>query len=309
MKKILMVCGVAAALMSMASCGAANGSAGANDSVATTIGEFNGSQLNMQFAQLPDDMKKKFNKEEMLKGIEYILLTDTTKQNYMTGMQIAMQLWGQIYQMEQNGIPVNRKALFNAYKQAFLADSVTDMAAISNRHQTIMNEISQKMIAAQEEKAAAERKAKEESPEAKKAVAEGKAYIDKVMKEDPSIKKTESGLAYKVVSEGTGEKPGERARVTVNYKGTLINGKEFDANDGARFPLNGVIPGFAEGLKLMNKGAHYILYIPGNIAYGVDGTPDGSIGPMETLIFDVTLTDFENPDAPQAATVKPATNK
>lgn len=305
MKKILMACGVAAVLASFASCGSAGVSGNANDSVATVIGEFNGANLNMQYAQLPEDMKAKFNKDEMLKGIEYILLTDTTKQNYVTGMQIAMQLWGQIYQMEQSGISINRKALYNAYKEAFLADSVADMAAISNRHQTIMSELSQKMIAAQEEKDAAARKAKEEAPEAKKAVADGKAYVDNLIKKDPSIKKTESGLAYKVVNEGTGEKPGPRARVTVNYKGTLINGKEFDANDGAKFPLNGVIPGFAEGMKMMNKGAHYILYIPGDLAYGVDGTPDGSVGPMETLIFDVTLVDFENPDATTPATVKP----
>jgi len=306
MKKILMACGVAAALVSMASCGAAGSAAGDNDSISATIGEFNGSQLNMQFAQLPEEMKAKFNKQDMLKGIEYILTTDTTKQNYMTGMQIAMQLWGQLYQMEQNGIKVDRKALLDAYKKAFLADSVTDMAEIAGRHQTIMNEISQKMMAAQEEKAAAERKAKENSPEAKKAVEAGKAYVADLMKKDPSIKKTASGLAYKVVSEGNGETPADRARVTVDYKGTLTNGKEFDANNGAKFPLNGVIPGFAEGLKLMKKGAHYILYIPGDLAYGPDGTPDGSIGPMETLIFDVTLTDFENPEAAKPATVKPA---
>lgn len=306
MKKILMACGVAAALASMASCGSTSTGAGANDSVAVALGEFNGAQLNMQFAQLPEEMKAKFNKEDMFKGIEYVLNTDTTKQNFITGMQIGMQLWGQLYQMEQSGISVNRKALIEAYKKALMADSISDMPAIAARHQAVMTDLNKKIMEAQEAKAAADRKARENSPEAQKAVKEGKAYVDDLMKKDPSIKKTQSGLAYKVVSEGSGETPADRARVTVNYKGTLIDGKEFDANNDAKFPLNGVIPGFAEGLKLMKKGAHYILYIPGDLAYGPDGTPDGSIGPMATLIFDVTLTDFENPEAPKAAEVKPA---
>ena len=109
------------------------------------------------------------------------------------------------------------------------------------------------------------------------------------MKEDPSIKKTASGLAYKVLEQGTGEMPTDADQVVVAYKGTLINGKEFDSNDNATFPVRGVVPGFAEALKMMNPGSHYVIYIPAELAYGVDGTPDGSIPPMSTLVFDVTV--------------------
>ena len=101
-----------------------------------------------------------------------------------------------------------------------------------------------------------------------------------------------SGLQYKVITMGTGPKPELTSIVSVNYKGTLIDGKEFDSSykrgQPATFPVNGVIAGWTEALQLMPVGSKWMLYIPSNLAYGEQAAgPD--IGPNSTLIFEVEL--------------------
>jgi FKBP-type peptidyl-prolyl cis-trans isomerase FkpA len=111
------------------------------------------------------------------------------------------------------------------------------------------------------------------------------------------IKKTASGLMYEVMKEGNGPKPMDTSIVRVHYKGTLINGKVFDSSvergEPVTFPLNGVIPGWTEGVQLMSVGSKYKFYIPGNLAYGPQGEPRAGIGPNETLIFEVELLSIE----------------
>ncbi len=106
---------------------------------------------------------------------------------------------------------------------------------------------------------------------------------------------TESGLQYEVLSEGSGEKPGAEDVVTVHYSGTLIDGTVFDSSyqrgTPATFPLNGVIPGWAEGVQLMSVGASYRFFIPPALGYGDTGAGD-IIGPNELLIFDVELLEI-----------------
>ena len=104
---------------------------------------------------------------------------------------------------------------------------------------------------------------------------------------------TESGLQYKVVTEGSGAKPTGDDTVEVHYSGTLLDGTVFDSSykRGApvTFPVRGVIPGWTEALQLMPVGSKWQLFIPSNLAYGPGGTGGGPIGPNAALIFDVEL--------------------
>jgi len=107
---------------------------------------------------------------------------------------------------------------------------------------------------------------------------------------------TESGLQYKILKLGNGPKPDENDIVKVNYKGTLINGNQFDSSYDrgapAEFQLNTVIKGWAEGLQLMPEGSKFILYVPENLAYGASGVGT-VIEPFSTLIFEVELLEVK----------------
>src|SRR5205823_2237558 len=130
-----------------------------------------------------------------------------------------------------------------------------------------------------------------------KNAAEGTKFLEENKKKE-GVKTTASGLQYKLIKEGTGAQPKATDTVTVNYRGTLINGKEFDSSykrgQSATFPLNGVIKGWTEALQLMKTGAKYQLFIPPNLAYGERAvSPDLSAN--STLIFDVELMDVKPP--------------
>ncbi|HEX7817699.1 FKBP-type peptidyl-prolyl cis-trans isomerase [Dyella sp.] len=136
-------------------------------------------------------------------------------------------------------------------------------------------------------------KAKKEYNEASsKNKAEGDAFLAK-NKSAAGVKTTASGLQYQVITAGTGARPGPNDTVQINYVGSFVNGEVFDdssKHDGggpASIPLGGVIPGFREGLQLMQTGGHYKLFIPANIAYGAQ--PQNGFPPNATIIFDVTL--------------------
>jgi len=140
---------------------------------------------------------------------------------------------------------------------------------------------------------------------AEKNKAEGEKFLEENKKKD-GVKTTASGLQYKVIKEGSGASPKETDTVVTNYRGTLIDGTEFDSsykrNEPASFPVNRVIKGWTEALQLMKPGAKYQLFIPSSLAYGERGAGQ-TIGPTATLIFDVELLSIKAPEP--AATVAP----
>ena len=124
----------------------------------------------------------------------------------------------------------------------------------------------------------------------------GRIFLEE-NKKNPDVKVTPSGLQYKVITMGTGEKPAATNTVTVKYKGTLLDGTVFDSTEKQggepiQFPLNGVIPGWTEGVQLMPTGSKFIFYIPSDLAYG-----DRGAGPQipggATLIFEIELISFK----------------
>jgi len=135
-----------------------------------------------------------------------------------------------------------------------------------------------------------ERAAKQEGV-AKKNKNEGEAFMTANKKKE-GVKALASGLQYKVIKAGTGKKPNINDSVTTHYRGTLVDGTEFDSSykhgQPVTFPVSGVIAGWTEALQLMQEGAKWQLFIPPNLAYGERGT-GGVIGPNATLIFEIEL--------------------
>ncbi len=153
--------------------------------------------------------------------------------------------------------------------------------------QEFQKEMQAKMLEKQKEFEAEEKK----KGEANKAASE--KFLEENKKKD-GVKVTASGLQYKEGTTGTGAKPTAQDVVKVHYKGTLIDGKEFDSsykrNEPVEFPLGQVIPGWTEGLQLMPVGSKWTLYLPSTLAYGEQAPPD--IGPNQALIFEVELLDI-----------------
>lgn len=120
---------------------------------------------------------------------------------------------------------------------------------------------------------------------------EGKTFLEN-NKKQAGVKETASGLQYIVLQEGTGVKPVATDTVLAHYKGTLLNGKQFDSsydrNEPISLPLNRVIQGWTEGIQLMSTGSKYRFFIPYNLAYGERGA-GSDIPPYSTLIFEVEL--------------------
>lgn len=167
--------------------------------------------------------------------------------------------------------------------QAFNEDDpVIENSGMQVLMQTFQQEIAQNRQARQEEEASGN-------------IAEGEEFLqENAEKEDVMV--TESGLQYRVVEEGTGAQPTAEDEVEVHYRGTLISGEEFDSSyergEPATFPLNRVIPGWTEGLQLMNEGATYEFFVPAELAYGNNPPPGSPIQPGSVLIFEVELLDI-----------------
>jgi FKBP-type peptidyl-prolyl cis-trans isomerase len=134
-----------------------------------------------------------------------------------------------------------------------------------------------------------------QNAESEKNLKAAKDFLEK-NKTKPEVAVTESGLQYEVLQEGAGASPKASDVVRVHYRGTLLDGTEFDSSysrgEPISFALDQVIPGWTEGVQLMNAGAKYKFYIPPELGYGPRGAGD-SIGPNEALIFEVELLAIE----------------
>ena len=137
---------------------------------------------------------------------------------------------------------------------------------------------------------------------AEKNIEAGLAYLEENGKRE-GVVTTDSGLQYEVLTEGEGASPAATDVVKVHYRGTLLDGTEFDSSykrgEPAEFPLNRVIAGWTEGVQLMKEGAKYRFHIPSELAYGQRST--GAITPNSTLVFDVELLEVVKPEADEAA--------
>ena len=141
--------------------------------------------------------------------------------------------------------------------------------------------------------------AKLQKEQSDKNLKEGQAVLEK-NKKNPGVIITPSGLQYQIIKEGTGPKPDSTDAVSVNFRGTLINGEEFDARKAYTLPLRGVFAGMTEAFLKMGVGSKWKLFIPANLAYGEQAPRQGKIKPNMALIFEIDVLGIE-PKKPQPA--------
>lgn len=194
-------------------------------------------------------------------------------------------------QFKQDEVDVNIDELLKGLKDGLAGKK---SAIPQEQSQEVVQAFQRMMIAKQQEKQ--KQQAAEAVKLGEKNAVEGKAFLEDNKKKE-GVQTTASGLEYKVVKEGEGEKPKATDQVTVHYKGTFLDGTEFDSSykrkEPATFPLNGVIKGWTEGVQLMKVGAKYQFWIPENLAYGKDGRP--GIPPNTTLYFEIELISIGTP--------------
>lgn len=287
MKKVFIAIGACAMLLTSA-CGKATGNEAdraANDSISDLFGVVVGGQFAQEISRMPE-----MDKDAFLRGISTAVLADTSDVSYLQGLAQGSRLAQQFqYFYKEMGVDIDRDLFLKQFKKAILADSVSGDVMMQ---QTALNQLMEKA-----QKRAEERKEAElnNAPEAVANRKAGEAYIDSIRKADPSIQVTPSGLAYKVINAGEGDNISENDMASVIYKGSLTDGTVFDDSKGEarKFSPRRVVPGFGEGLQMMKKGAKYVLYIPGDLAYGVKGMPQAGIGPNQTLVFDVEIADID----------------
>jgi FKBP-type peptidyl-prolyl cis-trans isomerase FklB len=199
------------------------------------------------------------------------LRTDPEKNSYSAGYDIGRSVRRQL-------VDVDAEAMARGLKDAIggVAPALTD------------EEMQQRFLTLRQESA---RKIQEKNKK------DGEAFLAR-NKGGKGVKTTASGLQYKVITAGKGKKPKAEDTVTVNYRGTLIDGAEFDSSykrgQPATFPVKGVIRGWTEALQLMPEGSKWTLYIPADLAYGERGAGP-MIGPHSTLIFEVELLSIAKP--------------
>ena len=263
MKKFFSVLMVALLVGTMASCngnkaGDDSKSSKINDSIAMQMGQLIGSQLKMMQEQPGAD---EFDQAQILKGIETILKSDTTKRtrSYNQGLAIGMQILAGLEQTEQQSGSIDRKKFLSELKKALNSKDSVDMMKLQQMQGNMMGLMQR---AAQAKGADNDKK--------------GQQYIAEQMKKDKSLKRLSTF--------------NDSATVDVLYEGKHIDGKVFDSKKDSPVPFNlkQVVPGFRELITNLKPGAQAIAIIPGALAYGEQGNPQGGIGPNETLVFEVT---------------------
>ncbi len=206
--------------------------------------------------------------------------SDKEKVSYVIGTLVAKD-------MKNQGVDLNTDLFMKGFKDAF---SGAKLAVSDKEAEDVMNAFRGEMVAKKQatmKKVGDENKKKEE------------AFLSENKKKE-GVHTLASGLQYKVLREGSGGKPTLYDKVTVNYRGTLLDGTEFDSsykrNQPATFAVNSVIPGWSEALQLMKTGSKWQLFIPAKLAYGEAGA-GGVIPPNATLTFEVELLNLGNPAA------------
>ena len=215
-----------------------------------------------------------------------VLNDETSRVSYAIGMSVGRSLLN----VQNQGEVVDTDLVGRAIK-----DTLSGGTTLLTQEQ-----MQETLMAFQKDLAAKQQKKREELAAREKA--EGEAFLA-TNKNNPGVVTLPDGLQYKVLTEGTGPVPTNTDNVTVNYRGTLLDGTEFDSSikrgQPAKFPVTGVIRGWTEALLNMKTGSKWQLFIPSELAYGERGRP--GIPPNAVLTFEVELLSIESPPPPKPA--------
>lgn len=206
--------------------------------------------------------------------------TEEQKEAYAFGANLASFVNDRLTQQEELGLIYDKAIVIEGF-----TESLQDQSELTQEEmQGLISKMESKMRTLMQEQTA---KAKAENVE------KGKAYLAENAKRE-GVTVTDSGLQYEVLTQGEGEKPGAQDTVKVHYKGTLLDGTEFDSSysrgEPTSFPLHRVISGWTEGVQLMSVGSKFKFHIPPELAYGDRST--GKITANSTLIFEVELLEI-----------------
>jgi len=215
-----------------------------------------------------------------------VLDAEIQKQAYGLGASIGMYTQRNIEEQTKMGLSLDQEIIIRGFTDSIAGKSIIEKEEI----QTLMMNLEQTMKAKQQEAA---------KISSEKAIAEGAIFLAENAKKE-GVKVTESGLQYLVLTEGKGDKPAATDKVKVHYRGTFLNGEEFDSsykrNEPIVFGLNRVIRGWTEGVQLMSVGAKYKFTIPSDLAYGPNGNQ--GIPGNSVLEFEVELLEIVKPQEP-----------
>lgn len=219
-----------------------------------------------------------------------VLDTDAAKQSYAMGITVGKYLNSAVEEHKKLGLPLASETMVRGVQ-----DTLAGKAALTDEEvQKIMTALDEQFRAKQAEAAKAK---------AEEAIAKGKAYLEENAKK-AGVTVTESGLQYEVITAGDGPKPKAEEKVRVKYKGTFIDGTEFDSTEKSNggepveFMLNQVIKGWTEGVQLMGVGSKFKFTIPAELGYG-----ERDVGPIpanSTLLFEVELLGIVGEEAAPA---------
>ena len=205
------------------------------------------------------------------------LASEREKMSYSVGYQVGGDF-------ARQGLHIDPELVIRGVEDALAG---ADPAMTTEEMQRTLVDLKKKVVAAEED---------QRRERASENRSRGEAFLAANAKKE-GVVALASGLQYRVLAEGSGEPPGADDSVTIHYRGTRINGSEFYSTYGQEqpptFALDGVIPGWAEGLRLMRPGSRYELFVPPELAYGDSGSGT-EIGPGATLVFEVELLSVQH---------------
>ena len=246
-----------------------------NDSVSALVGKEGAGECEMLIKQIPPG-RFKLDRAAYLEGFAQILLCDTLDhdQSYMLGVSQAIQMYGQLMQWEdQYGIRFNKTLLLKEFRKAFIAKkpvSQDELQRLSSQIQLYFRQATQQVV-------------KKKAELGKTYLVEGQNYIARQVR-NAGYTKAPSGIAYKVLRAGKGDRFMAGDYVHISYKGMHTDGTVFDQSQkGEIVQITDLdfIEGFVEALKMLRPGARLSVIIPGNLAYGMEGDDESGIKPGE----------------------------